>query len=263
MYNPLHQNDLRRLITALRMRYAAQFNKNFPIEGKNAVSMELVEDEAARNLVGVTPMQFERGMALMYTSTSKFMPSFADFRVMCIGEDWWNAQKAWIKACDYTKIMKHKPTELPNGTFQYREITKLAKFSLDQVRHYIIDGEMYRAKDEFIRLYESYVLEAQLKGRIQEWYQEPKALTCNNTEELYQPVSNDEGRKHIEALKKKLNVKNRVVPQPQKFEPTPKQKPIENYWPDPFDDPQAYLNACATDGVQVPVEIRRQFGETP
>ena len=260
MYNPLPQNDLKRLMTALRGKYASQFNKNFPSDGKNAFPVELVEQEAARNLVGVTPMQFERGLALLYTSTNKFMPSFADFRAMCIGEDWWNAQKAWIKACEYTKIMEHVATELPDGIFQYREITKLAKFSLDRVRHYINGGEMYRAKDEFIRLYESYVMEAQFRGRVQEWYQEPKALTWNNDGKDYQPVDNEEAQKHLEEFKKKLNVKNRVVPKPQKFQPTSKQKLVESYWPDPFANPQAYLQACAVDGVDVDMNIQRQLG---
>ncbi|WP_111884571.1 hypothetical protein [Acinetobacter sp. CFCC 11171] len=253
------RDDVHELIATLRTLYASQFNKNFPADGKNSIPMQVVEERVAKAMIGVTSEQFQRGLLLLSTSGNKFMPSFADFRTMCIGEDWWNAQKAWIKACDYTKIMKHQPTELPDGTFQYREITKLAKFALDQVRHYINDGEMYRAKDEFIRLYEAYVMEAQIKGRVQEWYQEPKTLTWNNEAEEYRPATNEEAQKHLEELKKKLNVKNRAVPQPQKLKATPKQQPVETYWPDPFDNPQAYLHKCAVDGVKVPIEIRRQF----
>lgn len=262
MYNPLPQNDLKRLMTALRGKYASQFNKNFPSDGKNAFPIELVEQEAARNLVGVTPMQFERGLALLYTSTNKFMPSFADFRAMCIGEDWWNAQKAWIKACEYTKIVKPKPVELPDGALQYRDITTLAKFALDQVMIFINDGEMYRAKDEFVRLYEAYIMEAQIKGRKQEWYQEKPSLTWNEEEKKHVPVSNEEAQKHLEEFKKKLNVKNRNVAQPQKLKATVNPKSVESTWPDPFDNPQGYLQTCAVDGIDVDPKIQRQFGGT-
>jgi hypothetical protein len=259
MHNLLIQNDLKRLITALRAKYATQFNKNFPSEGKNAFPVEALELEAAKNLVGVTPMQFERGLALLYTSVNKFMPSFADFRSMCVGEDWWNPQKAWVKACEYTKIVDHKKTELPNGEMQYREITKLAKFALDQVKHYINDGEMYQAKDEFIRLYESYVAEAQFKGRFQEWYQEPTALTWSETKKDFQPIDSKEALTHLEQLKKRLNVKNREIHKPQKLKPSNTQTMVHNEWPDPFENPKEYLNSCDMDGVHVPVEIRRQF----
>lgn len=260
MHSLLTQNDLKDMITALRAKYAAQFNKNFPPEGKNAIPMFRVEEELAKSLMGVTPQQFRRGLALLYGTTNVFMPSFADIKTMCMGEDWWNTEKAWIKACEYTKIMEHKPTELPDGTFQFREITTLAKFALDQVMHYIFDGEMYRAKDEFKRLYEAYVLEAQIKGRVQDWYQEKPSLTWNEEKKEHVPVENQEAQKHLESLKKKLNVKNREVHKPKKFEPKAKQAPVDTYWPDPFDNPEGYLQKCAVDGVKVPVEIRRQFG---
>lgn len=260
MYEATHQNDLKRLITALRTKYAAQFNKNFPSEGKNAVPMQVVEDEAARNLVGVTPMQFERGLALFYTSINRFMPSFADFRAMCTGEDWWNTQKAWIKACEYTKIIKPKPVELPDGTLQYRDITTLAKFALDQVMIFINDGEMYRAKDEFVRLYEAYIMEAQIKGRKQEWYQEKPSLTWNEEEKKHVPVDNEIAKQQLENLKKKLHAKNRNVAQPQKLKAPVKSKSVESTWPDPFDNPQGYLQTCAVDGIDVDPKIQRQFG---
>jgi len=257
MHNLLHQNELRELITALRTKYAGQFNKNF--EGKNAVPMEIVEVEAAKNLIGVTPAQFRRGLALLYTSINRFMPSFAEFREMCIGEDWWNPEKAWVKACEYTKLTKPKLAELSDGTKQYRDITTLAKFALDQVKATIQDGEMYRAKDEFIRLYEAYVAEAQIKGRTQEWYQEPAALETKEGSKVHTPVSNSIAQEQLENLKAKLNVKNRRVAQPQKLEPKKQPKQVENYWPDPFENPDEYLKACDHDGVKVPAVIRRQL----
>lgn len=259
MHEILHQNDLRDLITALRTKYAGQFNKNF--EGKNAVPMATVEAEAAKNLIGVTPAQFRRGLALLYTSINRFMPSFAEFREMCIGEDWWNPEKAWVKACEYTKLTKPKPIQLEDGTKQYRDITTLAKFALDQVKSTIQDGEMYRAKDEFIRLYQAYVAEAQIKGRKQDWYQESPALETKADSRIHTPVSNSIAQKQLENLKAKLNVRNRTVAKPQKLESKKQPKQLENFWPDPFENPKEYLKACDHDGVKVPGVIRRQLGD--
>lgn len=234
------RDDVHELIATLRTLYASQFNKNFPAEGKNSIPMQIVEDRVAKAMIGVTTEQFQRGLLLLSTSGNKFMPSFADFRMMCIGEDWWNAQKAWIKACEYTKIMNHKPTELPDGTFQYCEITKLAKFALDQVMLLINDGEMYRAKDEFIRLYEAYVLEAQIKGRVQEWYQERPSLAWSESEKKHVPVTNDEAQKQLANLKAKMNIRNRHVAKPQKLETNEAQAIVQNEWLDPFENPAEY-----------------------
>lgn len=262
MHNFVDMNDAQVLIATLRVVYASQFNKQFPGDGKNAVPEQMLESIVLSSLAGVRKNQFQRGLVLLTTSGKPFMPSFAEFRTLCIGQDWWNVEKAWIKACDYTKIVKHKPVEIEKDVFQYQEITTIAKFALDQVMSLILDGEMYRAKDEFTKLYTEYLAEAQLKGRVQEWYQEPKQLTSKTEEEPYIPVSNDIAQEALKNLKQKLNVKNRVVHQPQKLKATPKalNTPAVNEWPDPFDNPQEYLNACDLDGVKVPLEIRRQFG---
>ena len=147
---------LKELIAAYRTKYAVQFNKNFPVEGKNAVPMQIVEQHLAKALVGVTPNQLQRGLALFYASTNTYMPNFAEFRAMCMGDDWWSAEKAWVKACEYTQITQHKKVRLPDGREQNQEITTLAKFVLDQVYSLIQDGEMYKAKMEFIKIYDEY-----------------------------------------------------------------------------------------------------------
>jgi len=239
------RDDVHELIATLRTLYASQFNKNFPAEGKNSVPMQVVEERVAKAMIGVTSEQFQRGLLLLSTSGNKFMPSFADFRTMCIGEDWWNAQKAWIKACEYTKITKPKPVTLADGSFQYRDITTLAKFALDQVMLLINDGEMYRAKEEFIRLYEAYVLEAQIKGRFQEWYQERPSLAWSESEKKHVPVANDEAQQQLANLKAKMNVRNRQVPKPQKLEANKAKAVIQNEWPDPFENPSEYQSMMA------------------
>ena len=265
MNNLICQNDIKMLIATLRTIYATQFNKNFPAEGKNAIPMNMVEQIASNTLAGVMPHQFQRGLVLLSTSGKTFMPSFAEFRTLCIGQDWWNAEKAWVKACEYTKIIEHKAIEIEKGVFQFQEITTIAKFALDQVSLLIADGEMYRAKDEFVRLYGEYLAEAQLKGRVQEWYQEPKQLTWDNEQEKrveHKPISNLEAQEHLNALKQKMNVRNRNIPKPQELKPSPKplNTLIINEWPDPFDQPEEYLKQCQLDGCAVPATIRKQLG---
>lgn len=255
MHNLVCRDEVKQVILTMRTIYASQFNKNFPSEGKTAVPMQMVEDEVAKALIGVTSQQFQRGLVLLSTSGQKYMPSFADFRAMCVGEDWWNAQKAWIKACEYTKLVKPKPVLLTDGSYEYRDITTLAKFALDQVMLFIIDGEMYRAKDEFVRLYEAYVIEAQLKGRIQEWYQERPNLTWSESEKQHVPVDNEVARQQLENLKRKLNVRNREIPKPQKLEINEAKKRLQNEWPDPFDNPTEYQAMKANGFMSVGGEV--------
>uniref|UniRef100_UPI001BC88114 hypothetical protein n=1 Tax=Acinetobacter sp. CFCC 10889 TaxID=1775557 RepID=UPI001BC88114 len=236
-----------------------------PAEGKNAIPMNMVEQIASNTLAGVMPHQFQRGLVLLSTSGKTFMPSFAEFRTLCIGQDWWNTEKAWVKACEYTKIIEHKAIEIEKGVFQFQEITTIAKFALDQVSLLIADGEMHRAKDEFVRLYGEYLAEAQLKGRVQEWYQEPKQLTWDNEQEKrveHKPISNLEAQERLNALKQKMNVRNRNISKPQELKPSakPLNTPIINEWPDPFDQPEEYLKQCQLDGCAVPATIRKQLG---
>lgn len=256
MNNQITQNDIKFLIATLRTLYASQFNKNFPAEGTNAIPMSMVESIVGNALTGVTKQQFDRGIVLLSTTGKKYMPSFAEFKELCVGQDWWNAQKAWVKACEYTKIVHHKKTKLSDNKEQYQEITTIAKFALDQVMLLITDGEMYEAKRQFIQMYEEYLAEAQLKGRVQEWYQEPVQLTWNNEKKEHVPVEKEDARLALENLKQKLNVRNRHVENPQDFKPTPKQQPVQKeLGPDPFENPKAYAEMCNRDGVPVPKAI--------
>lgn len=265
MHNFVCLQDVQVLIGTLRVIYASQFNKQYPLTGPAAIPMEMIESVALNSLTGVNKNQFNRGLALVNTSGKTFMPSFAEFRTLCIGQDWWNAEKAWVKACEYTKIIEHKAVEIEKDVFQFQEITTIAKFALDQVSLLIADGEMHRAKSEFMSVYSEYLAEAQLKGRVQEWYQEPRQLTWDNDQEKrveHVAVSNEEAQRHLNNLMAKWNMKNRKVHKPQELKPKakPLNTPITNEWPDPFEQPDAYLKQCELDGCVVPATIRKQLG---
>ena len=53
-------------------------------------------------------------------------------------------------------------------------------------------------------------------------------------------MTNDVARQQLENLKRKLNVRNREIPKPQKLEINEAKKRLQNEWPDPFDNPTEY-----------------------
>jgi hypothetical protein len=128
--------DIRILISDLRVIHAAQFNKNFPTTGDNAIPMEFVESKAMECLCDVNVDQFERARNRLLKSGGKFMPSFSDFRDWCIGETWMSADEAWARACRFTA----------DKSVQITQITKVA---LDEVIQLIYEGHMKQHENSF------------------------------------------------------------------------------------------------------------------
>jgi hypothetical protein len=65
-------------------------------------------------------------------------------------------------------------------------------------------------------------------------------------------------------LKQKLNINNRSIQQPQKLEPKQNlaSPAVQEPWPDPFDQPDEYLEACERDGLNVPKTVIKHIGGT-
>lgn len=61
-------NEVRQLIASLRTVYAAQFNKQFPATGENAIPMSMVEQIALKTLVGVNQNQFNNALGRLLTA---------------------------------------------------------------------------------------------------------------------------------------------------------------------------------------------------
>src|SRR5690606_9708003 len=108
----------------------------------------------------------------------------------------------------------------------------------------------------------AFVAKAQLIGRTQEIYVPPKQLEHNKKDHV--PVSNDDALERLNALKQKLNIRNREIKQPQKLEPKAKTigPAVQEPWPDPFDQPNEYLEACERDGLNVPKTVIKHIGGT-
>lgn len=246
MHDLVDIHDVRELIIALRTVYTSQFNKQFPSEGHSAIPLNALENIALRTLVGINKKQYGNALARLYTSGGKFMPSLAEFRTWCVGESWMLAEEAWSRACQFTV----------NRTVK---ITQITKYALDEVQYLIDLGKMRPAQDNFVSTYNVMVNQAQIKGRVQEWYIPPKSLK----EPEHVPLTKSQVQQKLAEFMKNSNYKDRVVHVPQKLKSKDKSlnTPVLNEWPDPFDQRESYLSQCELDGHKVPNSIRRQFGD--
>lgn len=243
MSNMIDLTDAQTLIATLRIVYASQFNKQFPSEGPNQIPARVVEQTVMATLTGIQKNQFNNALGRLYTAGGKFMPSLAEFRSWCVGESWMSVEEAWSRACQFTINRKTK-------------ITLITKYALDEVQYLISLGKMKPAQDNFMATYNVMVNQAQIKGRVQEWYQPPALLK----QPEHTPMKNNELREKLADFMKKANFKDRVVAKPQELKVKPKPEPVDSYWPDPFENPKEYLSQCDADGHSVPTHLRNQLG---
>ena len=116
-------------------------------------------------LSGLNHADIARGIVRM--NSEEWCPTLPKFRSWCEqGGDWWTADQAWAKAMMFESDPLSK-------------ITKLAKRSLEEVRH-ILNAEGQKAAHYAFRdIYQDYLRQAKEKGRVQEMWvkpKEPKAL---------------------------------------------------------------------------------------
>lgn len=135
--------------------YGAEFQKTY-----GHLSNEKLLQLACTVLSGLTPNELRRGLERM--NSEKWCPKLPEFRSWCIqAGDWWTADMAWAKAMQF-EADPSKP------------ITKLAKATLDEVRH-ILDNEGQKtAHFAFKDIYHDYLKKAQEKGYAQEMWVKPK-----------------------------------------------------------------------------------------
>ncbi|EHU2486329.1 hypothetical protein A0141_RS19015 [Acinetobacter baumannii] len=234
-------NEVRQLIASLRTVYAAQFNKQFPTSGENAIPLSVVEQIALKTLVGVQQNQFNNALARLLTAGGRFMPSFAEFRTWCIGESWMSPEEAWSRACKFTADRSVV-------------ITQITKYALDEVMYLIEAGQMRAAQDNFFGTYNVMVAKAQLKGRQQEFYTPP--LQLEHKEPKHVPVSNDEAQKHLQSLMERLKINGRKPAPVQKLQAKEKEPELaKELGPDPFDNPREYAEMCRREGMPIPRNI--------
>ena len=140
--------------------HGAEFSKKYA--GYSDIELTRL---ACTALSGLNHADIARGIVRM--NSEEWCPTLPKFRSWCEqGGDWWTADQAWAKAMMFESDPLSK-------------ITKLAKRSLEEVRH-ILNAEGQKAAHYAFRdIYQDYLRQAKEKGRVQEMWvkpKEPKAL---------------------------------------------------------------------------------------
>ena len=122
-------------------------------------------------LSGLNHADIARGIVRM--NSEEWCPTLPKFRSWCEqGGDWWTADQAWAKAMMFESDPLSK-------------ITKLAKRSLEEVRH-ILNAEGQKAAHYAFRdIYQDYLRQAKEKGRVQELWVKPKAAKALSFDEAH------------------------------------------------------------------------------
>ena len=137
--------------------YGAEFDKKYA-----GYADDELRQLACTVLNGLTPADIARGITRM--NSEEWCPkNLPTFRSWCEqGGDWWTADMAWAKAMQF---------ESDPST----PITKLAKVTLEEVRHVLnVEGQK-AAHFAFKDIYQDYLRRAKEAGRVQEMWVKPKA----------------------------------------------------------------------------------------
>lgn len=224
------------------------------------VSPAQIETIIIGALFGITEQQFNFGLSQL--SSSRFCPTIAEFRAMCLTGSWWSVDEAWARACEYTKDRNQK-------------ITTLTKYALEQVEHLITLGQMTEARSQFKGVYSANLMKAQASGKQQEWYQAPKQIALKVAEKPEGDkfeLNEDEQRIQLmtsQLMKQGMGFKqafsqaqiairgeikeiNKMTDDIKKLE----LKPDTDYWPDPFDQKDDFKKMLEADGLKMPMALR-------
>ena len=236
------EQDARKLVEDMLFLYGKKFTDQWSGLKKSQIVAKLVE-----RLSGITFKEFQRGLNRL--DTAEWPPTIPEFKNWCLGKyEHQSKEDAWLQALAY---------EQNNRSYV---INKFAKQAFDEV---VKPYGHLGSTDTFYRVFCSVYVRITTEAKERN---EPDTVLdavpqCGHSGETgHQPVSNDIAKQQLENLKKRLNVKNRVVEQPQKLAVEKQPEQLENFWLDPFDHPEAYLKACEVDGVKVPNAIRDLLG---
>ena len=140
--------------------YGDLFDKRY----RNTDSEEL-KQTLCMLLNDVSPDDLNRGIKRM--NKEKWCPTLPEFAEWCVDDGhWWTADIAWAKALNWESDKS-------------KEISKLAKSVLDEVRQIMKAQGQNAAYKAFVDLYNTYLKKARSMGRVQIMWIEPKAIEQN------------------------------------------------------------------------------------
>ena len=215
--------DARKLVEDMLLMYGKKFTDQWSGLKKGQVIEKFVE-----KLSGLTYEQFLRGLKRL--DTAEWPPSIPEFKNWCKGVyEYQTPDEAWLQALHYEKS---------NRVCCINRIAKDAFYAV--VGPYGSLKPTDTVHNVYCSVYKRLITEAKERNEADEVYEAVEQLGNTKTDENHNPVSNEFAKQQLENLKNKLNVRNRMVQKPHKLKPTIKQEPLENLWPDPFDNPDQY-----------------------
>ncbi|VXA55345.1 conserved hypothetical protein [Acinetobacter proteolyticus] len=271
------QEDAIRLITKMRAYYGKKFADQW-----SGVDPKDIAESMVECFKGLGAEDFKRGVAKMMKSS--FCPSIPEFRAWCEpkADAWLDAHEAWAIA--------KQSIEYGTG----RELTVIwteqAAKAFEKCADLVVTGDKFQlaeAKKIFVSIYERLVTEAKDQGlkpvynvslgvdpdqRISAIKQAEVAgfLTGPETQlqlehkqtkaeikaeaERYQTTA----QKAITELREKLKLKepvNKMSEEIKEVQPW-ELKDDSEYWPDPFDKKEQYIENLKAEGKQVPMALR-------
>ncbi|WP_335954029.1 hypothetical protein [Acinetobacter higginsii] len=271
------QEDAIRLITKMRAYYGKKFADQW-----SGVDPKDIAESMVECFKGLGAEDFKRGVAKMMKSS--FCPSIPEFRAWCEpkADSWLDAHEAWAIAKD--------SIEFGTGLELTVIWTEQAAKAFEKCADLVATGDKYQlaeAKKIFVSIYERLVTEAKDQGlkpvynvslgvdpdqRITAIKQAEVAgfLTGPETQlqlehkqtkaeikaeaERYQTTA----QKAIAELREKLKLKAPVNKMTEEIKEVQlwELKPDSEYWPDPFDQKEQYIENLKAEGKQVPMALR-------
>lgn len=271
------QEDAIRLITKMRAYYGKKFADQW-----SGVDPKDIAESMVECFKGLGSEDFKRGVAKMMKST--FCPSIPEFRSWCEpkADAWLDAHEAWAIAKDSIEF----------GTGKELTVvwTEQAAKAFERCSDLVATGDKFQlaeAKKIFVSIYERLVTEAKDQGlkpvykvslgidpdqRISAIKQAEVAgfLTTQETQlqlehkqtKAEQQADADRykttAQKAIAELRGKLKLKapvNKMSDEIKEVQPW-ELKPDTEYWADPFDNKEQYIESLKAEGKAVPMAVR-------
>ncbi len=271
------------IISRMQRYYRAKFSATFPVaEGQTA---ENYEDDlittACEVFEGLSPDDIKRGLARMKRST--FCPTFPEFAGWCEPktDDWLGAHEAWAIAKDSIEF----------GTGRELTViwTEQTAKAFERCADLVATGDKYQlaeAKKIFCDAYDRLVTQAKDQG-LKPFYvtslgidkdqaiaaiKQAEVAGFLTTEQTALQLEHKQTQAEIDAdadcykttaqkaiaeLREKLKIQapvNKMVDEIKEVQPW-ELKPDTDYWPDPFDNREEYIEMHKADNKKVPMAV--------
>ena len=270
------KEDAQRLITKMRINYGKKF-----IDQWAGVDVEELKQAMVEAYQGLSMEDFARGYARMFQE--QWPPTIPEFRAWCMpkSSDWLDAHEAWAIAKD--------SIEFGTGREMTVVWTEQAAKAFERCSDLVATGDKFQlaeAKKIFVSIYERLVTEAKDQGlkpiyvtslgvdkeqAIAAIKQAEVAgfLTTQETQlqlehkqtKAEQQADADRykttAQKAIAELREKLKLQapvNKMVDEIKEVQPW-ELKPDTDYWPDPFDNREEYIEMHKADNKPVPLAV--------